>query len=54
MFVDELLIKNLETNKRNKGGGYIGDMLPSLALVFQMIEAMLLQLERMLHVVKTS
>ncbi len=28
VLVDELLIKNLETNKRNKGGDYIGDMLP--------------------------
>ena len=51
VFVDEFLIKNLSANKRNKGGGYIGAMLPWLALLFQMIEAMLLQLKRMLHVV---
>ena len=52
MFIDELLIKNLETNKRNKGGDYIGAMLRWLILMFQMIEAMLLQLEHMLHVDK--
>jgi len=54
VFIDELLIKNLNANKRNKGGDYIAAMLLWLALLFQMIEAMLLQLKRMLHVSKLS
>jgi len=52
VFVDELLIKNLETNKRNKGGDYLGVMLRWLILVFQISEDMLPQLKHMLHALK--
>ena len=44
------MLKRFVTNKRNKGGHYILTMLPSLALSFQMIAAMLHRLELMLHV----
>ncbi len=54
MFIDELLIKNPDTNKRNKGGDYIAVMLPWLAPLFQNSEAMLLQLKHMLHVAKLN
>jgi hypothetical protein len=52
VFDIELLIKNVETNKRNKGGDHIVTMLRWIELMFQMIEAMLLRLKQMLHPAK--
>ena len=58
-FNDDLLIsakgcsrfagKNLITNKRKKGGGYIAAMLLKVAVLFQMFKAMLPWFALMLH-----